>query len=166
YGYTDPGMNYMRFILDVTLILYVVNLFNQMVQGGFAGIVGFLKAVGAAFIQTAPEIASLTEKGSLNLRPFKSFGSGFQLKMTPVMFLRILMGMKSTGQTYNEEKMRRIQAVVTKETGVNLLDSPSYIEANVTGKVKLWFIPQLAEVLPGNVEGNYYYYDKKKVYSY
>lgn len=166
YGYTDPGMNYMRFILDVTLILYVVNLFNQMVQGGFAGFVGFLKAVGAAFIQTATEIASLTEKGSLNWRPFKSFGSGFQLKMTPVMFLRILMGMKSTGQTYNEEKMRRIQAVVTKETGVNLLDSPSYIEANVTGKVKLWFIPQLAEVLPGNVEGNYYYYDKKKVYSY
>ena len=62
--------------------------------------------------------------------------------------------------------MRRLQAVITKETGEDLKTSHTYIEGSVEGEVKLWFLPQLAKVLPGEVEGNRYVIKKRKVFSY
>ncbi len=166
YGYNVAGMNYFMFLKDIALILFVGNLISQGIQGGFAGPLGFFKALAGAIITTADQLEDLTEKPyKMDWNPFKMFG-GTGVPMNMPMFLRIIMAMKSTSEPYNNEKMRRVQAVVTKETGVNLNDKPSYIEGNVQGKLKLWFIPQLAEVLPGNVEGNYYIFEKRKVYSY
>lgn len=165
YGYNTAGINYFMFLKDIALILFVGNLIGQALQGGFAGPLGFLKALAGALATTATDLHTLTTKDRLQWNPFKAFG-GKGVPTNMPMFLRIMMAMKSTGETYNNEKMRRLQAVVTKETGVNLNSSPSYIEGNVQGRLKLWFIPQLAEVLPGNVEGSYYVFDKRKVYTY
>ena len=63
-----------------------------------------------------------------------------------------------------DKKLRRLQAVVTDETQIDsLADQPSYIEGNVEGKIKLWFLPAL---YPGKVEGNFKTIKRKKVYSY
>ncbi|WP_026906277.1 hypothetical protein [Paucisalibacillus globulus] len=167
YGSATPGMNYFLFIKDVTLILFVANLISQGLQGGFAGPLGFFKALSAALGETLNNLNALTTGNYFaQWSPFKVFGMKTPITMTLPMFLKVIMAMKSTGKSYNNNKLRRLQAVVTKETGVNLIDAPSYIEGNVTAKVKLWFIPQLAEVLPGNVEGSYYIINMKKVYSY
>ncbi|WP_077602600.1 hypothetical protein [Oceanobacillus sojae] len=166
YGYNVAGMNYFMFMKDIALILFVGNLIGQGLQGGFAGPLGFFKALSGALITTLQDLNTLTTgKYTLQWNPFKTFG-GKGVPINMPMFLRIIMAMKSTNETYNNEKARRLQAVITKETGVHLNNSPSYIEGNVQGRVKLWFIPQLVEVLPGNVEGNYYIFDRRKVYSY
>ncbi|MFD1449677.1 MULTISPECIES: hypothetical protein [Oceanobacillus] len=166
YGYNVAGMNYFMFMKDIALILFVGNLIGQGLQGGFAGPLGFFKALSGALITTLQDVNTLTTgKYTLQWNPFKTFG-GKGVPINMPMFLRIIMAMKSTNETYNNEKARRLQAVITKETGVHLNNSPSYIEGNVQGRVKLWFIPQLAEVLPGNVEGSYYIFDRRKVYSY
>lgn len=166
YGYNVAGMNYFMFLKDIVLIMFVANLISQGIQGGFAGPLGFFKAISGALLSTLDNLTKLTsDPYSFQWSPFKAFG-GKGVNMTMPMFLRIIMAMKSTGESYNNEKMRRLQAVVTKETGVNLNSRPSYIEGNVEGEIKLWFIPQLAEVLPGDVEGNTYHFNKRKVYSY
>ncbi|WP_157724847.1 hypothetical protein [Virgibacillus phasianinus] len=166
YGYGSAGTNYFMFIKDIVLVLFVVNLMESMVKGGFAGPVGFLRAVGQAFIFTGKQLTNITTGDYvLEWQPFKIA----QIDMTMPMFLRIFMMMRSTGESYNHEKLRRLQAVITKDTGVDLNKAPSYIEGNVKGKIKLWFIPALTEVIPnqyGNVKGSYYYINKKKVYSY
>ncbi|WP_165444968.1 hypothetical protein [Gracilibacillus phocaeensis] len=165
YGYNVAGMNYFMFLKDIALILFVGNLIGQGLQGGFAGPLGFFKAIAGALITTGSDLINLTSDGSIQWNPLKAFG-GKGIPANMPMFLRILMAMKSTGETYNNEKTRRLQAVITKETGVNLNDRPSYIEGNVEAELKLWFIPQLAEVLPGSVEGNYYKFEKRRVYTY
>lgn len=164
YGYNTAGINYFMFLKDVVMILFVVNMLGQITQGGFAGPLAFFKALGSALVITLQNVQKLTSKPyNLPWAPFKTK----PINVTMPMFLRIIMGMKSTGETYNHQKMRRLQAVVTKETGANLLKSPSYITGNVDAKVKLWFIPQLAKALPGKVdEDGYYILNKKKVYSY
>lgn len=165
YGYGTTGTNYFRFVMDIVLVLFVVNLMEQMVKGGYAGIPGFLRAVGQAFLFTGKQLTNITTGDYvLEWQPFKIK----QIDMTMPMFLRIFMMMRSTTESGNE-KLRRLQAVITKDTDVDLNTAPSYIEGNVKGKIKLWFIPALTEVLPnqfGNVKGNYYYIKKKKVYSY
>ncbi len=165
YGYNIAGMNYFMFLKDIALILFVGNLIGQAVQGGFAGPLGFFKALGTALATTANDLIQLTNTSKLDWNPFSAFG-GKAIPMNMSMFLRIIMAMKSTSEPYNNEKIRRLQAVITRETDVRLDTSPSYIEGNVEGRIKLWFIPQLAEVLPGKVEGNYYIFDSRKVYSY
>ncbi|MCT1901550.1 hypothetical protein [Oceanobacillus sojae] len=166
YGYNVAGMNYFMFLKDIALILFVGNLLGQGIQGGFAGPLGFLKALAGALATTAKDMSDLTSKPyELRWNPFKAFGGGY-VNLSMPMFLRIIMAMKSTSEPYNDEKLRRLQAVITRETDVRLDTSPSYIEGNVEGRIKLWFIPQLAEVLPGKVEGNYYIFNSRKVYSY
>lgn len=164
YGHNTAGMNYFMFIRDIVLILFVANLLSQVVKGGFAGPLAFFRALGFALASTVNDLIKLTKKPyNIQWSPFKKA----KITVTMPMFLRIIMAMKSTSKPYNKEKLRRLQAVITKETDANLLTSPSYITGNVNAKLKLWFIPQLAEVLPGGkVEGSYYIFEKKKVYSY
>ena len=173
YGYNEPGMNYAMFIKDVALILFVSHLLSQTIQGGFAGPLGFFKAISGALLSTIDDIINLTTGPEYQTywNPFKGFGinigkRGQGILITMPMFMRLIMAMKSTGDTYNKEKMRRLQAVITKETGEDLKTSHTYIEGSVEGEVKLWFLPQLAKVLPGEVEGNRYVIKKRKVFSY
>ncbi|MDY7045177.1 hypothetical protein RVS70_13295 [Virgibacillus sp. M23] len=166
YGSNIAGVNYLLFIRDLALVLFVVNLLGKvLMEGGFAGPIGFLRALVRAFTETVSQIDSLTNNNKLNWRPFK-VGN---INMSMPLFLRLFMMMKSTGSDYNNERLRRLQAAVTFDTKVHLNDSPSYVEGNVQGEVKLWFIPALTEFLPasfGDVDGDVYKIDKRKVYSY
>lgn len=170
YGYTTAGVNYFMFIKDVALLLFIVNLLeNVLMRGGYLGPIGLLRAVTGAFIATANDIRKLTSGSQNYTLDWSPFRIKTNIKMTPKLFLRMYMLLKSNGETKNNEKLRRLQAVVTKETDVKLDEHPSYIEGKVEGKIKLWFIPALTRVLPnssGNVSGNEYVIKKKKVYSY
>ncbi|WP_121604567.1 hypothetical protein [Virgibacillus sp. Bac332] len=168
YGHLSTGTNYLMFIKDIVIILFVVNLIEQITtKGGFAGPVGFLKAISVAFGDTVLQIGDITTGNyTLKWTPFNIP----PVDMTMPMFMRIVMLMRSTtGETYNNNKLRRLQAVVTKETGVYLNKASTYIEGDIDSKIKLWFIPALTELLPnnfGNVNGSYYEINKTKVYSY
>ncbi|PAV28970.1 hypothetical protein CIL05_13395 [Virgibacillus profundi] len=170
YGSDIAGVNYLLFIKDIAMVLFVINLLEKvLMEGGFAGPIGFLRALVRAFTETVVQITDLTTSArggyKLDWRPFKVT----KIEMTMPLFLRLFMMMKSTGEDYNNDKLRRLQASITLDTDVHLDNSPSYIEGHVEGKVKLWFIPALTEFLPGdlgNVSGNVYNIDKKKVYSY
>ncbi|WP_188453570.1 hypothetical protein [Virgibacillus oceani] len=170
YGYAQPGVNYFMFIKDIALIMFVANLLSQVLQGGFAGPLGFFKALAASLATTLNDLQEITRGPHYELTwsPFSAFGKR-GVKVTMPMFLRIIMMMKSTTKSYNNEKLRRLQAVVTKETNQKLNDASTYLKGNIEGKIKLWFIPALTEMLPndfGRVQGSYYYIDKDKVYSY
>lgn len=166
YGHHVSGMNYFHFLLDITCILLIVNLLDELKRGGFAGPLGFYKAIATAMVMTLTELTSFLDDGKLEWNPFKMFAPSKRFTFTGTMFLRIFLAVKSIDPTYNDGKIRRIQAAASHETNRNLLESPSYIEGHVSGDIKLWFIPQLAEVLPGKVEGNRYKIEKHKVYSY
>lgn len=165
YGHHVAGINYFNYLLDMTFMFLVVNLLDQLKKGGFAGPLGFYKAIATSLAVTFTELTNFVSKGEIEWNPFKMFTSK-SFSFNGTMFLRMFMGIRTMDPTYNDNKIRRIQAAVSHETGRDLLDSPSYIKGQVKGKIKLWFIPKLAEVLPGNVEGNYYEFEKEKVYSY
>lgn len=171
YGYHKPAANYARFLLDITLLLFVVNLSEHITKGRFGGVTNLWVAFTTAFIDTVRELEELTRVGSVPWTPFKMFKG--KPSTTPVdmkMFLRIMMAIRSSvGPSYNEGKLRRLQAVVSKENNINLIEAPSYVEAEVEGEIDLLFIPALMNLLPnsnGNIEGNQYAIKRKKIYSY
>lgn len=168
YGYTTAGANYAAFIRDIAMVLFVVKLLDLVLfQGGFAGPLGFLRALGQAFIYTANGITQLTESGKFRWQPLKI---SRPFDMTMPLFLRMFMIMRSTaGDGYNNKKIRRLQAAITMDTDVQLDENPSYIKGKVKGDVDLLFIPALTNLIPnqsGSLSGNTYTIEKTKVYSY
>lgn len=166
YGHHVTSLNYFHFVMDIAILFLVVNILNQLKTKGFAGPFGFYSSLALALGETVVELGKFLEKGYLVWNPFKMLTKSDGIKFTGTMFLRMFLGVKSMSPSFNEDKIRRLQAAITLETKRNLIDSPSYIEGNIQGEIDLWFIPQIVEVLPGKVEGNKYKIEKKKVYSY
>src|SRR5699024_4265157 len=89
YGYNVAGMNYFMFLKDIVLIMFGANLISQGIQGGFAGPLGFFKAISGALLSTLDNLTKLTsDPYSFQWSPFKAFG-GKGVNMTMPMFLRI-----------------------------------------------------------------------------
>ncbi|GGK09493.1 hypothetical protein GCM10007063_34960 [Lentibacillus kapialis] len=168
YGYTTAGANYAAFIRDIAMALFVVKLIDLVLfQGGFAGPLGFLRALGQAFIYTANGIKQLTGSNKFRWQPLKI---SRLLDMTMPLFLRMFIIMRSTaGEGYNNKKIRRLQAAITLDKEVSLDENPSYIKGKVKGNVDLLFIPALTNLIPnqnGSLSGKTYTIEKTKVYSY
>lgn len=170
YGYPISGMNYAKFLLDIAMLVFVADLIkNVLTKGGFAGPFGFLRAVANALTEAVEAILQLTsKKGEYKWEPLKGLSSEIEVDLPT--FLRIFMVMKSlVGPSYNDNKKRRLQAVLTRDTGVKLNDSPSYIEGTVEAEIDLLFIPAVLRALPdknNKVKGNTYIIRKNKVFSY
>jgi hypothetical protein len=68
------------------------------------------------------------------------------LKLTYKDYLRLFLMMHSN----NEKLMARMQALLELETGKDLIQETSYIQANATSEIRLWFIPQLMKLMEGS----------------
>lgn len=169
YGYTTAGANYVAFIRDIAMVLFIVNLIDLVLfQGGFAGPLGILRAISLALIDTASGIIQLTTgNNQYEWKPLRVSGT---FTMTMPLFLRIFMIVRSaSGEDHNNDKLRRIQAAITHDTDVQLDENPSYIRGTVRGDVDLLFIPGLTHLLPnqnGSLSGSTYSIEKTRVYSY
>ncbi|MBP1968649.1 hypothetical protein J2Z83_000741 [Virgibacillus natechei] len=168
YGHTIAGANYAAFIRDIAMVLFVVSLIDLVLfEGGFAGPLGFLRAVFQALGRTMIGITQLTEDDAYRWKPLKISGT---IETDMALFLRIFMIMRSTaGDGYNNKKIRRLQGAITLDTDVQLDENPSYIKGKVKGDVDLLFIPAMTNLIPnenGNLSGNTYTIEKTKVYSY
>src|SRR5699024_10502609 len=130
------------------MILFVVNLIDLILcKGGFAGPLGVLRAIVQALGETIIGLQQLTTGD--NEYKWKPLQISPRFDMTMPIFMRLFMIVRSLGgEGYNNDKMRRLQASITKDTGVHLDDNPSYIQGSVTGEVNLLFIPALTHLLP------------------
>ena len=169
YGYTTAGANYLAFIRDIAMLLFVVKLIDLIIfEGGYAGPLGVLRAIVLAFSETVTGLIDLTTGN--NVYRWKPLKISPRFNMTMPTFMRFFMIVRSLGgEGYNNDKMRRLQAAITEDTGVRLDENPSYIKATVTAEVDLLFIPALTHLIPnesGQLSGNTYSIEKTKVYSY
>ncbi|CAN7569762.1 hypothetical protein LJR153_004133 [Paenibacillus sp. LjRoot153] len=71
--------------------------------------------------------------------------SSSALKLTYKDYLRLFLMLHSN----NTKLMSRIQALHELETGKDLNQATSYIQANATSEIRLWFIPQVMKLLDG-----------------
>ena len=169
YGHYTAGANYLAFVKDIALVLFVFKMIDLILfEGGFAGPLGILRAVVRAAGDTLIGLKSLTTGDyEYKWKPLKISG---RIDMSMPLFLRIFMIMKSfQGEDYNNEKIRRLQGAITLDTDVELDKNPSYIEGTVKGDIDLLFIPALTKILPNNtgkLSGKTYTIKKSKVYSY
>ncbi|OAS16241.1 hypothetical protein [Paenibacillus oryzisoli] len=67
------------------------------------------------------------------------------LKLTYKDYLRLFLMLHSN----NSKLMSRMQALLELETGIDLNQATSYIQANATSEIRLWFIPQVMRLLDG-----------------
>ncbi|KRE93197.1 hypothetical protein ASG89_06750 [Paenibacillus sp. Soil766] len=67
------------------------------------------------------------------------------LKLTYKDYLRLFLILHSN----NTKLMARMQALHELETGIDLNQVTSYIQANATSEIRLWFIPQVMKLLDG-----------------
>jgi predicted nucleic acid-binding Zn-ribbon protein len=71
--------------------------------------------------------------------------SAAALKLTYKDYLRLFLMLHSN----NAKLMSRMQALLELETGKDLIQVTSYIQANATSEIRLWFIPQVMKLLDG-----------------
>ena len=71
--------------------------------------------------------------------------SAAALKLTYKDYLRLFLMLHSN----NAKLMSRMQALLELETGKDLIQETSYIQANATSEIRLWFIPQVMKLLDG-----------------
>lgn len=90
------------------------------------------------------------------------------LKLTYKDYLRLFLMLHSN----NSKLMSRMQALHELETGIDLNQATSYIQANATSEIRLWFIPQVMKLLDGTgllgckVVGTHCQMDRAAVVSY
>src|SRR5699024_8253502 len=116
YGHQVAGINYFNYLLDMIFMFLFVNLLDKLKKGGFAGRLGFYKTIATSRAVTFTELTNFVSKGEIEWNPFKMFTSK-SFSFNGTMFLRMFMGIRTMDPTYNDNKIRRIQAAVSHETG-------------------------------------------------
>lgn len=67
------------------------------------------------------------------------------LKLTYKDYLRLFLMLHSN----NAKLMSRMQALLELETGKDLIQETTYMQANASSEIRLWFIPQVMKLLDG-----------------
>jgi hypothetical protein len=92
--------------------------------------------------QALIDMNALVEGDAVELSSKLSVGA---LKLTYIDYLRLFLMIHSN----NAKLMSRMQALLELETGKDLIQQASYVQANATSEIRLWFIPQIMKLLDG-----------------
>lgn len=166
YGNGSTTENYGQLLVEIASIIFAVNLFTQILQGGFHPL-KIIFAIGQAAIFTAQNITQLTNNGFLDFAPFKKFGMPLEVHLTVPFITKLFLTMRSFGgEGYNNAKKYRTQAVITHDTGINLIENGNtYLKASIEGEVNLLFIPMFGNWTT-NIQNGNYVIKREKVFSY
>lgn len=164
YGHHSFGANYMAAMGEIFALRFAINLVDALKKprSKIFGPYFWVAALADAFLATAENMRVITAGRPVDLIPGKP-----EPKMTYKDHLRLFLFAHPEGKT-----TERVMAVLEHETDADLTESSTYITANATTSIELWFIPGIMDMLghtgalSGRVEGKTYYIDKEVNYAY
>jgi len=164
YGLETYGANYFAALSEIFAVRFAINLAAGFMRPEARGFGPFIWAYALAysFGQTADNMVDITNGKSISIWPGKR-----SPRMNYKDHLRLFLFAHLEGGKFD-----RLMAVLDKETGKDLRESPTYVSASATSTVNLWFLPQVINILDstnvinGRVEGNKFYIEKNVNYSY
>ncbi|MFD2046159.1 DUF5702 domain-containing protein [Ornithinibacillus salinisoli] len=168
YGKELHGMNYFAALSEIFAVRFAINLAAGFMQPEARGFGPFIwaYALSYAFGATANDMRILTNGDPIEVFPIRGRGSEI-LTMDYKDHLRLFLFAHPEGG-----KFQRLMAVLDSETGENLIENPTYISAQATSSMKLWFLPQIidliesANAISGRIEGNTFFIEKEVNFSY
>lgn len=169
YGLNGHGLNYFAAIGEITMVRFGLNLAAGFMQkeAKVFGPYMWVYALAYAFMMTYEDMVNITDGKPVNLFHVKLTKKNIMPKMDYKDHLRLFLLLHFEGG-----KFERLMAVTDLETSSDLEQAPTYVSADATATVKLWFLPQIIEMLEntdainGRVEGNEFYIEKKVNFSY
>lgn len=167
YGLETYGLNYLAALGEIFAVRLAINLIAGLKEpkSKLFGPLSWIISLSLALGWTVSDMNKITSGESVNIFPGVRRLKDF--KMDYKDHLRLFLFAHPEGGKYS-----RMMAVLHEQTGKDLTKSSTYISANATASIRLWFLPQVANLLTkaniieGRVEGNYYYIDKEVHFSY
>lgn len=168
YGLEGHGLNYFAALSEIFAVRFGLNLaagFLRPEAKGFGPYV-WAYALAYSFTNTADDMRRLRSN-----KPIRLFKGKIGGKTAPMItykdHLRLFLFAHMDG-----DKTERLMAVLDEDTGAKLTEKSTYITGKASSSIKLWFLPQIAdmlgrsEIIDGRVEGNKFIFEKEVHYSY
>ncbi|WP_163583269.1 hypothetical protein [Gracilibacillus saliphilus] len=171
YGSLEPGKNYsfaLSQLFATRFALRFIDAFTQShVRGAGHPLAVFVAALAHALEESTNDFKSLikSEPAPLlndEITPIR------HLNITYKDYLRLFLFINSSG----DSRLKRIMAVIEKNTDVNLIERKTYVNGSTDISEKLIFVPQIARslsfvrILDGQVDSNRYIFKEEANFSY
>ncbi|WP_284139667.1 MULTISPECIES: DUF5702 domain-containing protein [unclassified Virgibacillus] len=169
YGLHAHGANYYAALSEIFAVRFAINLAAGFLQPKAKGFGPFIwaYALGYAFGRTAADMNNIIKGKQVKLFPVNLSKKGIMPKMDYRDHLRLFLFTHLEGA-----KFERLMGVLDDETSTDLTESSTYVSANATATVKLWFLPGVMKIIEstntigGRVEGNRFFIEKEINLSY
>ncbi|WP_163583267.1 DUF5702 domain-containing protein [Gracilibacillus saliphilus] len=171
YGSLEPGANYSLALSQLFATRFALRFIDAFTQSHVRG-AGHPLAVFVAALAHALEEATQDTKdiSSGRLAPLinDQITNREALRIDYQDYLRLFLFINPS----NDNRLKRIMAVIEKNTDVNLTKRHTYIEGSVSASDRLVFIPQIAQslnivgALDGSVDNDRFIFNKKAHFSY
>lgn len=163
YGSNILGGNITKALTEIFLIRIAIRTAEGLFKFKGHPLAVLVEAIAYGIKMASQDMYMLIDGKSVE---FSSFIKGFTIDYDGYLRLLLVLHRDKT------DKLARSQAVIAFNTGKDLANVPTYLEANTTTSIKLWFLPgvmkslDMVGALDGKVEGNRYKIDKKAVFAY
>lgn len=164
YGQEVFALNHYAAMSEIFAVRFAINLTQALINptNKIFGPLFWVKAISEAFKETIDNMQKIKSGESIPIMQ-----SLPRVRMNYKDHLRLFLFIHSEGA-----KFSRLMAVLHEESEQDLNEAPTYVTANATTSIQLWFLPQIADVLgraniiDGRVEGNRFYIEKEVNFSY
>lgn len=165
YGLPGYGVNHFAAMSEIFAVRFAIQFTAALLspETKLFGPLIWAASLKKAFVETAKDMNQIRQGKDVWLFPrVRALGS-----MDYQDHLRLFLFIHPEGG-----KFHRLMAVLNKETGAELDEIPTYVTAEATTSIRLWFLPQVADILgnagiiDGRVEDNRYYIEKEVNFSY
>lgn len=163
YGSTIIGGNITNALIEIFLIRLAIRTAEGLFKFKGHPLVVLAEAIAYGIKMAAEDMFSLIDGKRVE---FSTFTKGITHDYDGYLRLLLILHRNKT------DKLSRSQAVIAFNTGKDLTNVPTYLEANTTTSIKLWFLPGVMKsldtigALDGKVEENRYKITKKAVFAY
>ncbi|WP_117168154.1 DUF5702 domain-containing protein [Paraliobacillus sediminis] len=168
YGLKEPGANYSAALAQLFVIRFALNFIDafadKLVTKVPTPLGVFVAALAYALEQTYKDMNAISDGRKSPLMD----------KITPKLmldyhdYLRLFLFMNPSG----DNRLKRIMAVIEKDTELELTKQMTYVQGNVTASSRLLFVPEIAKTLDvtgalnGDVDGNMFEFTNEAHFSY
>ncbi|WP_058305887.1 DUF5702 domain-containing protein [Gracilibacillus massiliensis] len=171
YGQHVSGLNYSMALGQLFAIRFAIRFIDAFTQ----------KEVRMAGHPIAVFVAALAHALKNSIDDVNKYSAGrtaplinedvtdpYKLEITYKDYVRLFLFINPSGDT----RLRRIMAVIEKNTGVNLVDRQTYVTGNVETSANLIFVPQIADslnvvgALDGKTEEGRFVFNREAHFSY
>ncbi|MGN8645411.1 DUF5702 domain-containing protein [Gracilibacillus sp. HCP3S3_G5_1] len=171
YGQHASGMNYSMALGQLFAVRFAIRFIDAFMQTEVraAGhpLAVFIAAVAYSLKHSIRDTNNLAKSNGVplinsDITPVRA------LKVVYKDYLRLFLFINPSG----DARLRRIMAVIEKNTGINLAERQTYVQGNVSASERLIFVPQIADTLnlvgalDGHSEGGKFVFEKEAHFSY